>query len=124
MLDFIDTSLFKNGEKIGVVIYSDSKDRAKRKIDSLLKGENVLELIENYHETRAIVEKGDITIHIRTLPLSTHMSGIRSAYAVVDSEIFGHKNSGEIYNNLKYTVRIYLHLLKDDKQILSNIILF
>ncbi|MFJ7982349.1 hypothetical protein ACIQ1D_18985 [Lysinibacillus xylanilyticus] len=114
MINFINTDLYKEGVNINVIVYSDNKDRAVAKIKALTKGEKILEERENYNEYRAIVEKNNINIAFRTMPLSIYARGHRSQYAIVDMDIIGLEHGREIFYNSIYTKTIiYSHLLKD-----------
>lgn len=114
MINFIDTSLYKDGVSIHIIVYSDCKDKAKNKIKALTSGEKIIEEKESQHEYRTIVEKGNIRISLRNMPLSTYARGHRSQFAIVDKAIIGLEHGHDIFYHSIFTkTMMYSHLLKD-----------
>lgn len=121
MITFMDTNLFKKNSVIHVIVYSDSIELAKRKIDSLILGENIIEIRESINDYQVLVSKGEIVIFFRVLPLSTNTRGHRSQFALVDRNIIGHEYGKEIFNEtIRSKTMLYSHLFKDDDYMKTN----
>lgn len=114
MLDFVDTKLFKSGETVRVMLYSDNRKKTLDMFHSLIEGENIVEQAESYSQLRALVEKDDIKVLVVSAMASNSARGYRSQYAVIDKNLFGQKHGAEIFHQVIQPSNIfYSHLLRD-----------
>lgn len=95
-------------------MYSDSIDRAKRKINSLIDGENIIERKEYSKGLEALVDKDGLQVSIIAKFLGESARGYRTTYSLIDRSILSMENGAELFHNvIKPANVVYGHVLSD-----------